>query len=859
MCSASRFDFLAPVSTLPSPSLSAMWFLEHETLFAGKRVWLRPGTQHLFGRTKASSGDRSVGKNVFIDNKNVSRKHMTIKVLDVAPADGTKLHKRSQVVVTDFSCRQGTTVDGDKILKSSKEADGTIAEDKTTLTGTEHTIRLSHSYPPFTLKWQDVVFTFASKEKRGASQSQAASRTAELHALDIKTSSEFVGGRTTHVVSQKRNLPKVLQALVSGTHIVTNAYLNAVLRAASQSPDADGNFMPSQLEEDFDAWWIPEKEYIPPAGAEPVPRPDQMLAPDPLRSDVFSGLTFVFLNEPQHTSLHQVVAGGGGKALLYDIRPGETTVEEYVDYVKSVAGQKKRAKTASNSLPVVTVRLPSYEDEVEEWAKHFVAGVDQSLNQRSILQNEFLDAIIMKDTSSLRRPPTELEVSSSISIPEPSQRSLREPTPLSQSRAPSEAADSIPVSAQEPAKMVPRKRPARRALTSRFTGFDDYEPPTKTRKIEEEPEVPAQDTPMEDEQPSLQQSIPHEPSIQSQSQSTKNPPRTKRSQPSRTVQASMDEMFPAVAEIKKQRQATEAAAASAATTAPVKRKTQSQFQDSAERNQSIIDRIKATQAERTKKLEKEMNIQAETRKRMAEEEDKRREEEEQMRKDLEGVDISKMHVDIQIEPLKIRSREDRVAAREQFTGGETWNPEWNGRKNFKRFRRRGDDNRNERVHSQRVIVTLKAAPPRKGFGDSMTMNEEVPVRSAADEKRLRRRLGARAAAHVAGSDDERPVGFQRRMRTKPTEVINVEDSGPDEEEIPGTSVSTIRNSGRTQRVVETQLEDTPTQTGQRKRLGGMLGVASGQPLTKRSKTAARNQDSDNEEGGFRFPKRKTRT
>ena len=814
-------------------------------------MWLRPGTQHLFGRTKPSKGDRSAGKNVFIDNKNVSRKHMTIRVLDVAPADGTKLHKRSQVEITDFSCRQGTTVDDDRILKSSKEADGTIVEDKTTLTGTEHTIRLSQSYPPFTVRWQDVVFTFASKERKGASQSQATTRTAELHTMDIKTSSEFIHGQTTHVVSQKRNLPKALQALVSGIHVVTNSYLNAVLGAASQCPDSDGNLMPSQLEDDFDTWWPPEKEYIPPTGAEPVPRPDQMLAPDPLRSDVFSGLTFVFFDETQLNNLHQVIAGGGGKALLYDIRPGETTVEEYVDYVKSVAGQKKRTKAGNNSLPVVTVRLPHYEDKMEEWAKNFVAGVDQTLNQRSILQNEFLDAIIMKDTSSLRRPPTEIEVSSSIPIPESTQRSLREPTPLSHSRAPSEAAESAPVSAQEPAKTIPRKRPARRAVTSRFTGFDDYEPPAKTRKIEE---VPEEDTPMEDVQPSVQQSISREPSTQLQSQLTTRPQRTQRSQAPRHVQASMDQMFPAVANMKKQRQAT----AAATTAAPAQREAQNQDQAPVERSQSILERVKAAQAKREKKLKKEFNVKEETRRLMAEEEDKRRAEEEQMRRDLEGVDISKIHVDIQIKPLKIRSSEDRFVTRGQSAGGsEGWNPEWDGRKNFKRFRRGGDD-RNERAQSQKVIVTLKAAPPRKGFGDSMTMNEEVPVRSEADEKRLRRRLGGARKAHVAVSDDERAIGFQRRTRR--AEVINVEDSGPDEEEIPRFSAtSTIRSSGRSQRVVETQLENTSTPATQRKRQGGTLSVAAGQPSAKRSKTTtARSQDSDNEEGGFRFPKKKTR-
>lgn len=813
----------------------------------------------MFGRTKRSGEDGSAGKSVFIDNKNVSRKHTTIKVHDVPPEDGTKLHKRSQIEVTDFSCRQGTIIDGEKTLKSSKEADGTIVEDKATLTGTQHTIRLSSSYPAFTLKWQDVVVTYATREKKGVTQSQintesqTNTRNAKLHAMDMKTSYEFVGGKTTHTVAGKRNLPRVLQALVSGTPIVTTDYLDEILKRAAHSVDSDGSYVPSQLEEDFDTWWPKETDYIPPVGKEPVPRPAQMLASDPSRAEVFSGLTFIFLNEAQHTSLHQVIAAGSGKALLYDIRLGETTVEEYVDYVRSVAGQKKRGRPSNNGLPVVTIRLSSYPDELKNWATNFVINVDRTLNQRSIQQNEFLDAIITKDVSSLRQPPTETDDPSSIPVPESNQSPLREPTPVLQSRAPSQAPEGNSVLPVEPIKTNPRKRPARRAVTSRFAGFDDYEPPSKSRKIEE---TSVEETPMEGVQQSTEH--PMQPSLQNNDPSIQSPALPV-AQPQRTVQPSIaDQMFPAAAEMRKIREATRAVTVT--TTASVRPDARTQTQDP-KQTQTILERMKAKQQEREKKLKKEINVKEETRKRMADAEDKRREEEEKLRTALEGVDISKMHVDVQIEGMKMRPREDRVVGQSQLHGRcEGWNPEWDGRKNFKGFRRRGTDNREERSQSNRVIVTLKAAPPRKGFGDSMVMNEEVPVRTAADEKRLRKRNGGR----LPESDDERPIGFRRKARAKatevvantPTEVINIEDSGPDEEEMPGASGSTIRNSGRTQRVMETQLEDSQAQRDSRKRPGGPLSVAAGQPSAKKSRIARRNEDSDGEEGGFRLARRR---
>ena len=69
-----------------------MWLLEHDTLFQGKRLWLRPGAQYMFGRTSAKNGKGGVsdGRQIFIENKSVSRKHTMIRVLEVEDADGVR-------------------------------------------------------------------------------------------------------------------------------------------------------------------------------------------------------------------------------------------------------------------------------------------------------------------------------------------------------------------------------------------------------------------------------------------------------------------------------------------------------------------------------------------------------------------------------------------------------------------------------------------------------------------------------------------------------------------------------------------------------------------------------------------------
>jgi hypothetical protein len=53
------------------------------------------------------------------------------------------------VEITDLSCRQGTIIDGEKKLMSTK-GDGSISfYDKMVLSGIEHTVQLTASYPEF--------------------------------------------------------------------------------------------------------------------------------------------------------------------------------------------------------------------------------------------------------------------------------------------------------------------------------------------------------------------------------------------------------------------------------------------------------------------------------------------------------------------------------------------------------------------------------------------------------------------------------------------------------------------------------------------------------------------------------------
>ncbi|KNG47282.1 fha domain-containing protein [Stemphylium lycopersici] len=795
-----------------------MWFLEHESLFGGKRVWLRPGSQQLFGRTKSADQDGPQGKNWKIDNKAVSRKHVMLKVYHVAPEDGTKLHKRSQVEVTDLSCRQGTTIDDKNTLKSQKADDGSINYSSEILKGTEHTIRLAQGYAPFKIVWRPMVFTYASKEPRDGKV-----RSTQLHSLDIKTTTDFVFDKTTHVVSAKRNLPKVLSGLTSGKHIITAEFLDAVLQIAATSVDEAQNYVPSSLEEDFDTWWPSEKDYIPAAGAEPVARPQEMLLPDLSRSEVFSGLTFVFLNEGQYSSLLDPITGGGGKALLYDVRLGETTVEEYVDYVHSVAGKKRRGK-AGEKLPVITVRLPAYPDAMEAWAANFVTGADQALGQRSVLQNEFLDVIITKDRASLQRPPAEMigaPSSASTSQSIVTRRSKRAPTPVSRSGTPSEAQEESAPPTEELTKIIPRKR-VHRAKTSRFTGFDDDEPiPKKKPKIESiQAETVLQAAP----QPTPSMTAPQariDPGTQEQAAAPQS-----HIQDTIEKEEKIDTLFPTAAKIRKQRAATRAASASVEPEAGVS------VQKSTTKGADALARLNKAKA----KAEKDINIREHTRQRIKDEEDRRKADEESLREALEGIDITELKNLAKVEDMVVLPRQNRGTIRNQSqTNNERWNPDWNGRKNFKKFRRRGAE---QGVQTHKVIVTLEEARPKKGFGmgDAFFLEDAEPSSRSHDSHRSRKEVG----------------GFTRRKRNTQSqpqqEVVNVEDSGPDDEEVP--EERTQKSSGRTQRIAETQLEGMQTQRGKKRGSEATSG-----PPAKKGRLGGREDDSDEEETGFRFKRR----
>lgn len=313
------------------------------------------------------------------------------------------------------------------------------------------------------IKWQPVVLSFSFSSKELKAKDPLGPVRARLEDLDIKTIIPYVTGKTTHVVQNKRNTAKGLQALINAKYIVQDSYIDALVYAATPS-DLENIESLSPLEEDFDAAWPDPALHLPPPGKEPVQRPAAAFAPNPDRIRVFEGYTFVFCDVGQFENLQPPITNGHGKALLYQVENGKTTAEEIVQFMRNAAGQKGLGSERDGPGGVVLVRFRA-KGGYEEWSIELGNQVALMTDQRVIEQSEFLDAILGNDASPLcrplpreERPPPEKNRSRSI-----------EPGPAPNNNI----SDTAESQQEEPPTQKPAKRPRVRNFVSKVKNFDD--------------------------------------------------------------------------------------------------------------------------------------------------------------------------------------------------------------------------------------------------------------------------------------------------------------------------------------------------------------------------------------------------
>ncbi|KAI9702252.1 MAG: hypothetical protein M1820_006184 [Bogoriella megaspora] len=671
-----------------------------------------------------------------IDNKSVSRKHLVIHVKDVQPGEGTKLHARSVITLEDMS-KIGTWLDDEKFKQETK-----------TLTKLEHTFRLGSYQCIFKIKWNPVVFSFSFPSSQTSGEDDPiAPHQYRLEPLDIKTVQEYVTAKTTHLVASRRNTAKGLQALVNAKPIVTEMFIDALVSATTRAPNTDdpSNPGPSPLETDFDTNWPGEDGFLPASGKEPIPREAHFFRPNPERNEVFAGFTFVFLDSAQHDTLAAPINDGHGKALLHDVDVEHETADQICDFITNVSEYKDidELRTSSQQKKGVVVVRMRAKGEFHDRMIELQHQVDLSLRLRSVDQNEFLEVILQNDASSLRRPleideesdslrpsasalePSRAsrEASQEVVAPAASKNELISSSPQNrENSAPPQPADP---EASEPQLPAPSRRRGRRAITaSRFTGFDDFDDtksaqaapvaagPEPSQNITQAP-APAKST--RSRGAALDIEIPA-----SQAAPASAQPRKRTLSPSPDPKAAVDSLLPAAAALKRRRLERGIPGPEAGD----KRKASNEIKEEPDNFKKLKREIEDVDYNKLLRSRREAEDEA------------ARQDQEALKQalEIENLTVEDMKNFVKVEEMKLPVRKKKRRGSQgsmdnmEDEGDElrhdgNWSERWNGRKNFKGFKRKGQGE-NAQSRRQKVFVPMDEVKTRSfGLGSVYWENE----------------------------------------------------------------------------------------------------------------------------------------
>ncbi|KAK3367494.1 hypothetical protein B0H63DRAFT_82881 [Podospora didyma] len=837
-----------------------MWLLESE-LFQGRKLWLRPGKLYLFGRTASEPGL------IAISDKTISRKHLTIDVGRVPDGGGRNLHARSKITIHDLDSKKGTLLNGVQIRGQKK----VVTQDVNEVTLATKTFRIV---------WRPIVlsFSFTRKELRADPWEKLRE---SLEQLDIKYSAEYEQS-TSHVVSKKRNTSKGLQALINGKYIVTDSFITAIIEAAI--PDESEEGMLSDLERDFEGCWPNALDHLPPRGEEPVDRPPEAYSPDQRRQEVFDGYTFVFYEKKQYENLHSAITYGKGKALLKEAVPGETDVDGFVRYVKGVAGEKGLGsfEDGSEGKGVVVVRYTPAKEEETEWFAQFFTSFALRLDHRPIDQREFLEAILDCDASMLRRP---LEVDSQ---PQPTAECNREDVSnegdrmdVDQPQQQTTQEQARQELARESESAPPPRRGRRRGAASRFKvefGFDD-----------DADDVPIQHPPVLDA-PAVESSIAqnaraaadsqdslfvsqhqHMNHVEEEQEDQAPPanPQTGRKRPLSPLpelddSALMDDIAPTAAAVKRRRlDAGETPVPPPPPLEPETAKDDETVPDSPPPEKELTKAQAAAKArEKAKKAKEAKEI----------EERERKEAEilvatERMElEDESELDHAAIRAGHQIEECEVHfpDPESHSRTRDKDIADGRWDPHWNGRKNFKRFRKQGEPAGRP---APRIIIGLEEVKPKEyGIGDDYWLeNNESSSKRKKDTQSQNTQQQA-----AATSSKERPASRRTVIAMDSSDDEEEEDADvmegdtfQPETELPRSRAAKAAekaNSLRSQSA--SQATQTRSQAGSSSRSAGKRAAAdpAKERAAKRPRKVVQAKESESEEDSeddlkFRFGKR----
>ncbi|KAK6603908.1 FHA domain-containing protein [Botrytis cinerea] len=760
-----------------------MWTIENDgDFFDGKTRWLVPGKKYLFGRTVSEDGHFAIA------DKSVSRQHLTIEVGIAGPEDCKNPKSRSKVILNDQKTKAGTTVNGEQIKGIEDYELGSEVNE----------IMIGRSKHVFRITWRHVAlsFSFSSKELK---PNPLKALYATFGPLDIKVLTEYERDITSHVVVKKRNTAKGLRALINGKYIVDNdTFIKAIVDATT--PESDGT---CGLEKDFKNNFPDAAQYLPERGSEPTDEPATSYAPDPLRQSMFDGYTFVFYDEAQFETLLAPITDGRGKALFREVAPTQTPANDFVRYVKNVAGEKGvgEFEDGSEGKGVVVVGFYPIKGDGVEWFKDFASQVALALDQRLVLQSEFLDAILKTDASSLRRP-LEIEMSGVVA---PASTPATYPNAGRHTEVPAESHPILPPKTKPVASLNPnsagassiasapkdaisqetqfRRGRSRRAMTSRFSGFDDDDDddaPPAPISLASIPEamVVEQDLPEESQVCGARRVISTDPNDTINQKKVCTPIAEEKSY--------IDSFAPTTASFKRQRR---------------------------ERGEPtppppVIKKEVVAPESAKKKEKKEVDILALVAQQRERAEAAAQAEEKSLKQAVSTIDIEEMRKLTIVEDMEVKRSRPAPKTTRHMDEGDRWDDKWNGRKNFKKFRRRGAEDGPVRAHA-RVIVPLEEVKKRgNGTGD-----EYWGLEGNDSDTQLRRNKGkgkgkeTQTQTPTEIQDTQTPISSSRskaKQKSKPQpREINSEN---EDEELPENPMDARALSAEVEVIPESENE-----------------------------------------------------
>ena len=257
---------------------------------------------------------------------------------------------------------------------------------------------------------------------------------------------------------------------------------------------------------------------------------------------------------------------------------------------------------------------------------------------------------------------------------------------------------------------------------------------------------------------------------------------------------------------------------------------------------SFLEVQPKSEAPKAKKPKKELNIKDAVRERREAEEEAGRQDEENLREVLQGMSVDEMKSLAVVEEMELPDRSDRPPRRE-VSGDDSgrWDPRWNGRRNFKKFRRQGETDNANRCHRHKLMVPLEEVK-KKDYG----IGEEYWLASNPGKKNRKEKERATPSQSQAYSS----ARSQQTVEVPPELASN---NGEQHEVIDIDAPRTTRHMEQTQGADESTLRSQAT-NGKRP----AVATRAKEPPRKKQKTLVVEEDESDSEDELKFRVRKRR-